>query len=132
MVQRCARRKISYCLQIISPSCSTRWDQPRRRHILEICLLWGVAAAMPLPRSSRHFNPRLWICAQSLTVSTRISAWSFYVFIWTWTRYSPHFGHIESQLLNIFSTMQRTVHMIFRSGGLVVSMFIGWLVSNKK
>ena len=67
-----------------------------------------------------------------------------------WTRYGPRFRPrrvpitqylIQVVLFYLVSLLNNAafayripmaVHIIFRSGGLVVSMFIGWLVSNKK
>ena len=67
-----------------------------------------------------------------------------------WTRYGPRFRPrrvpitqylIQVVLFYLVSLLNNTafayripmaVHIIFRSGGLVVSMFIGWLVSNKR
>lgn len=67
-----------------------------------------------------------------------------------WTRYGPRFRPrrvpiaqylIQVVLFYFVSLLNNAafayripmaVHIIFRSGGLVVSMFIGWLVSNKR
>ena len=67
-----------------------------------------------------------------------------------WTRYGPRFRPrrvpitqylIQVVIFYLVSLLNYTafayripmaVHIIFRSGGLVVSMFIGWLVSNKR
>ena len=67
-----------------------------------------------------------------------------------WTRYGPRFRPrrvpiaqylIQVILFYLVSLLNNAafayripmaVHIIFRSGGLVVSMFIGWLVSNKR